>query len=89
MGVGHDRRTGAAGPDRRLPPVPPHHADKLAELARARKKNAIVEVVHIPGINHLLVPATTGEVQEYQALTEKKVSEQVSVTIADWLKKIG
>jgi alpha-beta hydrolase superfamily lysophospholipase len=69
--------------------VPPHHADKLAELARARKKNAIVEVVHIPGINHLLVPATTGEVQEYQALTEKKVSEQVSVTIADWLKKIG
>jgi hypothetical protein len=28
-------------------------------------------------------------VQEYQALTEKKVSEQVSVTIADWLKKIG
>jgi alpha-beta hydrolase superfamily lysophospholipase len=69
--------------------VPPHHADKLAELARARKKEAIVEVVHIPGINHLLVPATTGEVQEYQALTEKKVSEQVSVTIADWLKKIG
>jgi dipeptidyl aminopeptidase/acylaminoacyl peptidase len=69
--------------------VPPHHADKLAELARARKKNAIVEVVHIPGINHLLVPATTGEVQEYQALTEKRVSEQVSVTIADWLKKIG
>ena len=69
--------------------VPPHHADKLAALARARKKNAVVEVVHIPGINHLLVPATTGEVQEYQALTEKKVSEQVSVTIADWLKKIG
>ena len=69
--------------------VPPHHADKLAALARARKKNAVVEVVHIPGINHLLVPATTGEVQEYQSLAEKKVSEQVSVTIADWLKKIG
>jgi hypothetical protein len=28
-------------------------------------------------------------VQEYQALTDKKVSEQVTAAIADWLKKIG
>ncbi len=43
--------------------VEPHHADKLGELARARKKDAgPVEVVHLPGVNHLLVPATTGEV---------------------------
>ena len=46
--------------------VAPHHADKLGELARARKKDAgPVEVVHLPGVNHLLVPATTGEVKEY------------------------
>ena len=69
--------------------VPPHHADRLGELARARKKDPGVEVVHVPGINHLLVPAKTGEVQEYQALTDKKVSEQVAAAIADWLKKIG
>jgi pimeloyl-ACP methyl ester carboxylesterase len=42
--------------------VPAHHADKLGELARARKKGAgSVEVVHLPGVNHLLARATTGE----------------------------
>ena len=42
--------------------VQPHHADKLAELARARKRKVTVDVVKIPGVNHLLVPAKTGEV---------------------------
>lgn len=69
--------------------VPPHHADKLGELARARKKNPGAEVLHIPGINHLLVPAATGEVREYQTLKDRTVSEQVPNAIADWLKKIG
>ena len=69
--------------------VPPHHADKLGDLARARKKNPGAEVLHIPGINHLLIPATTGEVQEYQTLKDRTVSGQVPVAIADWLKKIG
>jgi pimeloyl-ACP methyl ester carboxylesterase len=69
--------------------VPPHHADRLAELARARKNTGPVEVVHIPGINHLLVAATTGEVGEYQELKGRTVSDQVAGTIADWLKKIG
>lgn len=67
--------------------VPLHHADKLAELARARKKSAPVDVVHIPGINHLLVPATSGEVQEYTQLPDKKISPKVSDAIADWLKR--
>ncbi len=68
--------------------VPPHHADKLGDLARARKKGAgPVEVVHIPGVNHLLVPATTGEVAEYQQLKEKAITPKVATTIVDWLKK--
>jgi pimeloyl-ACP methyl ester carboxylesterase len=68
--------------------VPPHHADKLAELARARKKDAgAVEVVHLPGLNHLLVPATTGEVEEYPQLPDKAISPNVATTIAEWLKK--
>ena len=68
--------------------VPPHHAEKLAALARARDDDAQVEVVHIPGINHLLVPAKTGEVQEYQQLSEKQVSAKVSEAIAAWLKSL-
>jgi pimeloyl-ACP methyl ester carboxylesterase len=65
--------------------VPPHHAEKLGELAKARKKAPPVDVIHIPGINHLLTPAKTGEVQEYSQLPEKKISLEVSEAIANWL----
>ena len=67
--------------------VQPHHAEKLGELARARKKAGAVEVVHIAGVNHLLVPATTGEVQEYSQLKQKSISPEVASTIVTWLKK--
>jgi uncharacterized protein len=68
--------------------VVPSHGDKLAELARARKKDVgPVEVVHLPGVNHLLVPAKTGAVQEYERLEAKAISPKVASTIVDWLKK--
>ena len=68
--------------------VQPHHAEKLGELARARKKDAgPVEVVHLPGVNHLLVPATTGDIQEYPLLEQKTISPEVATIIAAWLKK--
>ena len=67
--------------------VPPTQADRLAELARARKKAGPVEVVHIPGINHLLVPATTGEVSEYGQSRDKTISPKVAAAILEWLKK--
>jgi len=65
----------------------PHHADQLAALARNRKKSPPVEAVHLPGINHLLVPAKTGDVSEYSSLPEKTITPAVVKTIADWLKK--
>ena len=67
--------------------VAPENADKLAELARASKKAGAVEVVHIPGINHLLVPATTGEVSEYGQLKDHTVTPKVAEAIVEWLKK--
>ena len=68
--------------------IAPQHADKLGELARARKKDAgPVEVVHLPGVNHLLVPATTGEVKEYGELKQPTISPEVASTITAWLKK--
>jgi uncharacterized protein len=68
--------------------TPPHHAEKLGELARARKKGAgPVEVVLLGGVNHLLVPATTGDVQDYPELRQKAISPEVASTIAGWLKK--
>jgi uncharacterized protein len=67
--------------------VPPHHADRLGDLAHRRKKAGPVEVVHLPGVNHILVPATTGEVAEYPELKEKTISPDVAKTIAQWLRR--
>ena len=67
--------------------VEPQNADRLGELARKRKNAPAVDVFKVPGINHLLVPATTGEVSEYGTLADKHVSEAVTQAIVTWLKK--
>jgi hypothetical protein len=67
--------------------VEPPNADRLEALARARKNPKPVEVVKIPGVNHLLMPATTGEVDEYPTLKDKHVSPAVTQAIVTWLKK--
>jgi pimeloyl-ACP methyl ester carboxylesterase len=66
--------------------VPPTHADRLAELAKARKKAADVQEVKLPGINHLLVPAQTGDIDEYASLAPKTISPDAATKIIEWLK---
>jgi len=68
--------------------VDPSNADKLVALARGRKNSPPSEEVKIPGINHLLVPATTGEVDEYGTLKDKRVSPIVASSIVDFLQKV-
>jgi hypothetical protein len=66
--------------------VQPHHADNLAALARARRGKALVELVKVPGVNHLLVPAKTGDVSEYASLgPQAQVSPLVTKAIADFM----
>jgi len=67
--------------------VEPSNADRLEALARTRKNAKPVEVVKLPGVNHLLVPAATGEVDEYPTLKDKHVSRAVTQAIVTWLKK--
>lgn len=67
--------------------VEPENADRLAALARGRKNARPVELVKIPGVNHLLAPATTGEIEEYRTLKDKQVSPAVTDSIVTWLKK--
>ena len=67
--------------------VEPHNADLLDALARQRKNAAPVDMVKLPGINHLLVPATTGEFTEYADLKDKHVSVAVTGAIVTWLNK--
>jgi hypothetical protein len=66
--------------------VAPSNADSLEQLARARRRGT-VEVVRVPGVNHLLVPATTGEVAEYGTLTDRTISTAVTGALATWLQK--
>src|SRR3954447_19771534 len=67
--------------------VEPQNADQLEALARKRKNAPGVEVVKVPGINHLLVPATTGEFSEYADLKDKHVSPAVTTALVTWLNK--
>jgi pimeloyl-ACP methyl ester carboxylesterase len=65
--------------------VDPSNADKLDAMARARRRNVPVQVVKVPGVNHLLAAAKTGAVDEYGTLEEKRVSPLVVTAITDWL----
>ncbi len=69
--------------------VPLHHAKTLMELANARKKAPAATLVLLPGLNHLLVPATTGDIAEYASLQDKRISPEVARSIADWLAAPG
>jgi hypothetical protein len=67
--------------------VPVAHVDRLADLARRQSDSKSVEVVIVRGVNHLLVPAITGEVSEYASLPDRNVSKDVSGAVAAWLTK--
>ena len=67
--------------------VEPTNADMLESLAKKRKNTPPVEMVKVPGVNHLLVPATTGESAEYATLTDKHVGEPVIRAIVTWLNR--
>jgi uncharacterized protein len=67
--------------------VDPRNADLLAGYARQRKNAAAVEVAKVPGVNHLLAAAATGEVEEYGALKDKHVAPAVAQAIVTWLQK--
>jgi pimeloyl-ACP methyl ester carboxylesterase len=67
--------------------VEPGNAEQLEAIARKRKNAPAVDVVKVPDVNHLLVPATTGEMSEYGDLKDKHVSAAVNQAIVTWLNK--
>jgi uncharacterized protein len=58
--------------------MPPGEAERLADLAKARKKVPPPQVVLLAGVNQTLSPGG-----------DRTVSPQVAAAIADWIKKIG
>ena len=65
--------------------VPAHHADKLVALANARRNKPATRLLTLEGINHLLVPAKTGEVAEYSSLAGARVTPELGREIAAFL----
>ena len=58
--------------------------------ARARKKlpPAATQKVIMPGVNHLLVPATTGAISEYLVAHEPDARARSGRALTDWLKDV-
>ncbi|MGE0395011.1 MAG: alpha/beta hydrolase family protein, partial [Vicinamibacterales bacterium] len=67
--------------------VPAAHAERLGALAKKVSKSKSIEVVTVKGVNHLLVPATTGEVTEYGTLADRNVSQDLTKSLTDWLAR--
>lgn len=64
----------------------PSHAARLEELSRARNvAAAFTGRVMVNDANHLLIPATTGSIEEYVTLPDRTVSPEVARAIAAWL----
>ena len=68
--------------------IPVSHVERLVDLARKESKSKSVEVVTVRGVNHLLVPAVTGEPDEYASLDDLTVSKDVTGAVQAWLTKM-
>ena len=65
--------------------IPPAEATRLEGVALEKKNRPVVKVI-VPGVNHLLVPATTGEIDEYAKLDTRALSAQVVEALIGWLR---
>jgi pimeloyl-ACP methyl ester carboxylesterase len=73
------------GLDREIDAV---QADRFAAAARTRKGSPAFERVTVDEVNHLLVPAVSGEIDEYAGLTDRHVSASVLAAVTSWLSKV-
>ena len=69
--------------------LPPAHADRLEQMAQARKKVPATNTkkLIVPGVNHILIPAKTGDIDEYESLA-KTLSPEVTSAMIEWLKTV-
>ncbi|MBI4263214.1 MAG: alpha/beta fold hydrolase [Acidobacteria bacterium] len=67
--------------------VPVAHVDRIATLAREESDSRSVTVLSVRGVNHLLVPAVTGEITEYATLQDRAVSGDVTSAVSEWLTR--
>jgi pimeloyl-ACP methyl ester carboxylesterase len=68
--------------------TPAAHANRLETAGQARNGVATARTrkAVIPGVNHLLATAETGEIDEYDLLPAKTVAPPVGAAFVEWLK---
>lgn len=64
----------------------PRHGQLLLDAAKARKKKPAAGLLIIEGVNHLFVPAETGDMDEYALLQDKRISHELTDALVLWLK---
>ena len=67
--------------------VPVADAERLAAIAQKESDSKSVELLIIKGINHILVPAVTGELSEYGSLPDRNLSADVPSALTAWLTR--
>jgi len=67
--------------------VPVADAERLAGIAQKDGNSKSVELLIVKGVNHLLVPAVTGEIAEYGAITDRNLAMDVSSALTAWLTR--
>ena len=66
--------------------VPLAHARQLEEFSETRDRaEATTQATILPGINHLMLKATTGRVDEYPTLQPRAIAPEVTSALTDWL----
>jgi pimeloyl-ACP methyl ester carboxylesterase len=67
--------------------VPVAHAERLASLARQGDAES-VDLVIARGVNHLLLPAVTGDTREYATLPDRNVSRDLAQAVTAFLTRV-
>ena len=68
----------------------PAEADRLEQIASGRKKQPATPTrkVVIAGVNHLFIPAKTGQMDEYTSLDAKQIAPEMATALLAWLKEV-
>ena len=67
--------------------VGPHHAERLEELARDRRRDSSVERLTLEGLDHLLVETGPRAVTDYDDLRNRSISLSFVNAVRDWLER--
>ena len=68
--------------------IVPGHADRLAEMGQARDRRVATELHRFENLNHLLIPAVTGEADEYEDLEDRTVSAELIAALGRTLHEL-